>query len=277
MQDTKVLTIQDFSSFGQCSVSVALPVISAMGSETVALPVAVLSTHTSEFEDYIYNDLSESLLPAANHIKKYNQNFDLIYTGYLGKTKTVCDVESIIDLFPESRLIVDPAMAESGELYSGISTDYVGAISKLCKKSYLCIPNYTEACMIASVKQVDSPDDQFLTTLCNKLFLTGISNFAVTGVEQGNEIFIILGEKGKVTKLKTTKIQGKFYGAGDVFSSVTVGALAKGLTIKDSISLATDFTQKAVEETAKDSSHWYGLKFEKLLPYLIDKLKKYIK
>ncbi len=273
MSDNKVLTIQDFSSFGQCSISVALPVISAMGCETVALPVAVLSTHTSEFKDYTFVDLSDNLLKAAKHIKSYNQDFGIVYTGYLGNSKTLDEVEKILDLFPYAKLIVDPAMAESGKLYDGIDNSYVENMLRLCRKSDLCLPNFSEACMLAGIECVDAPDRAFTDKLCAKLSERGIKNYAITGVDSGDKLDIIISQNGEISKIQTQKILGKFYGAGDVFSSVVVGALANGLSISDSITLATDFTKKAVSETAKDESHWYGLKFEKLLPHLSDSLK----
>lgn len=273
MRDNKVMTIQDFSSFGQCSISVALPLISAMGCETVALPVAVLSTHTSEFKDYTFVDLSDNLLKSAEHIKGYNPDFDVIYTGYIGNSKALSEVQKILALFPSSKLVVDPAMAESGKLYDGIDGCYVNSMLELCRKSDLCLPNFSEACMLAGVECKDCPDENFTNSLCSKLFARGIKNYAITGVDSGDNISIIISRNGIISKIQTPKIQGKFYGAGDVFSSVVVGALANGLSVIDSIALATDFTGKAVAETSKDESHWYGLKFEKLLPSLIDALK----
>lgn len=271
MQDKKVLTIQDFSSFGQCSISVALPIISAMGSEVIALPVAVLSTHTSEFKNYEYVDLSSHMLDFAKHIRKYCPDTYCIYTGYLGKSKTVKDVKKIIELYPSAKLIVDPAMAEGGELYDGITDDYVDEISDLCKHSDLCLPNFTEACLLAGMKYTPRPDKDFTTSLAKTLFSKGIKNFAVTGIDKDERICVLIGNNGDISEIETCKIQGKYYGAGDVFSAVVAGAVSQGKSIRESLELAIDFTGKAVEETSKDASHWYGLKFERLLPWLISK------
>lgn len=277
MPDKKVLTIQDFSSFGQCSISVALPVVSAAGCETVALPVAVLSTHTSEFKDYTYTDLSDGLVQSALHIKRYNGNFDYIYTGYLGKNKNVIAIEKILSLFPKAKLVVDPAMAEGGQLYDDVDKDYVKNILSLCRKSALCLPNYSEACLLADCEYSPVPDEQSMHALCEKLFDKGISTFAVTGIDEGDTLRVLLGDKGSVEKLRSPKIKGKFYGAGDVFSSVTVGAMANGLDIKQSLLSAIEFTQKAVAETSEDKSHWYGLKFEKFLHLLPDIIRQHDK
>lgn len=268
MQEKKVMTIQDFSSFGQCSISVALPILSAMGNETVALPVTLLSTHTSEFKDYTLVDLSDNLLKSAEHIKRYNPDFDVIYTGYLGTSATVAQTLEILKLFPSAKIIVDPAMAESGKLYDGIQNDYVDSVLKLCQESYICLPNFTEACMLAGKEYTSTPDDDFLRTLCRALFSSGINTFAVTGIDNGDSLCVIVGEQGKIRKYSTPKITGKYYGAGDVFSSVVAGAIAQGKTVEQAVMLAMGFTGKAVLETSKDKSHWYGLKFEKFLPLL---------
>ncbi|MDE6276248.1 MAG: bifunctional hydroxymethylpyrimidine kinase/phosphomethylpyrimidine kinase, partial [Clostridia bacterium] len=152
MKDCKVMTIQDYSSFGQCSLSVALPIISAIGIETISLPVALLSTHTSGFEGYTYVDLKDNVVPAVNHYKKLGINFDYIYVGYLGSSAAAKAVEEVCKLYPEAQLIVDPAMAENGELYNGINEDFAQSIATLCKKSYIALPNLSEACLLSGVR-----------------------------------------------------------------------------------------------------------------------------
>lgn len=272
MKDAKVLTIQDFSSYGQCSISVALPIISAMGSETVALPVALLSTHTSEFKNYTYVDLCQNLLPSAKHIAESGAIFDYIYIGYLGKSKVVEETEKIINLCKNAVTVVDPAMAEGGKLYDGISLDYVADIIKLCKKSYLSLPNYSEACLMADTKYIAHPDDSYIDKICSSLIKKGINRFAITGVSTDKGLCVIYQNGTSREFLPVKEIQGKYYGAGDVFSSVVVGSLANGYSVKDSLLLAIDFTHKAIELTSQDKDHWYGLKFEKALPYLISKM-----
>lgn len=270
MKDSKVLTIQDFSSYGQCSISVALPVLSAMGNETVALPVAVLSTHTSEFKDYVYTNLSDKLYDSIRHIKSYGGEFVYIYVGYLGKTKTISVVEKILEMYPHAKFVIDPAMAEGGELYDKIENDYIEQITKLCQKSYLCLPNLSEACFMAGCEYSPLQDKKQITKICDKLFEKGIKQFAITGVKLENTLNVIYGNENNITKLPVKEIEGKYYGAGDVFSSVVVGSLAQGQDVLKSLCLAIDFTQKAVEETSKDKAHWYGLKFEKVLPWLVE-------
>lgn len=273
MKESKVLTIQDFSSYGQCSISVALPIISAAGCETVALPVALLSTHTSEFKDYTNVDLSDNLLPSARHIKRSGGDFDYIYVGYLGKSENIEKVENILGLYPTAKLVIDPAMAESGQLYDGIRPEYVKDITNLCKKSLLCLPNFTEACLMADERYTSYPDARLIDSICDKLSDKEINSFAITGVKLNDDLAVIYqnGSTRKILPVKET--EGKYYGAGDVFSSVVTGCLARGADTLKSLEIAIDFTGKAVEETSKDKSHWYGLKFENLLSYLIDRLK----
>lgn len=272
MKDVNVLTIQDFSSMGQCSLSVALPIISAMGAETVCLPTALLSTHTSGFENYTCVDLSSNLIPAAQHIKKSGADFEFIYTGYLGNSRAVEAVMKIIEIFPSARLIVDPAMAENGTLYDGISQDYVASVLSLCKKSFLCLPNVTEACMLAGVEYSPVQSNEYILKVAEKLSEKGVDRTVITGIRTPEEMMIAYADKDLMQFKSFREISGQFHGSGDVFSSVTVGALANGFDVKTSLQIALDYTGKTIELTSRDKSHWYGLKFEKTLPYLIDAL-----
>lgn len=273
MNDTKVMTIQDFSSFGQCSISVALPIISCLGIETIALPIGVLSTHTSEFKNYNYVDLSKSLYKSAEHINKYCKNIDWIYSGYLGNTENINNVAKIKTMYPNAKLIVDPAMAENGELYSDISQDFVDSIRQLCQQSYVCLPNLTEACMLAKLPYPDKPDKDFIDTLCLSLINNNIQHFVITGIKLDGKLVVAHQNNEQRHLYYTNEIPGKYYGCGDVFSSTLTGCMARGLDICKSIAIALDYTYKSVLSTSKDKSHWYGIKFEQNIPYLINKVK----
>ena len=275
MKDNKVITIQDFSSLGQCSITAALPIISSMGIETIALPVAVLSAQTSCCDDYTFVDLQSNLLPAATQLKNFGLDFDIVYTGYLGKSKIVEDTIKICKDFNPSYIVVDPAMAEHGKLYSGISKDYVSAVTKLCKMSNFALPNASEACLMTGVKYSEILSIKEIEKIALKLFNKGIKNFAITGVKTDDGLKLVYSTDGKVLFYDLREIHGQFFGSGDVFASVFTGAIANGLSEKDAIMLAINFTEKAIEITSKDLSHNYGLKFEKAIPYLVEQIQKY--
>jgi pyridoxine kinase len=274
MKENKVITIQDFSSLGQCSISAALPIISAMGIETIALPIALLSAQTSCCDDYTYVDLQSNLLPAAAQLKNFGLDFDIIYTGYLGRKNVVEDTIAICKNCPSSNIIVDPAMAEHGELYSGITPDYVDAITQLCKLSDLALPNVSEACMISKYPYSELLSAEDVKNIANALTDIGIKNFIITGIKMREGMKIAYCSNNAVNFYDITEIPGQFYGSGDVFASTLVGGIANNLKTTDALRLAINYTSQAIKITSEDKSHNYGLKFEKAIPYLIEELKR---
>ncbi|MDE6605170.1 MAG: bifunctional hydroxymethylpyrimidine kinase/phosphomethylpyrimidine kinase [Clostridia bacterium] len=272
MKDSKVLTIQDYSSFGQCSLSVALPIISAMGIETISLPIALLSTHTSGFEGYTYIDLKDNVVPAVKHYKSLGLDFDFIYLGYLGSSATAKAVEEVCNLYPDAQLIVDPAMAENGSFYDGITNDFVQSISALCKKSNIALPNLSEACLLSGTEYAPIQTKESILNICQKLVETGIKRFVITGIRTKTGMCLAYCDNNEIKFIDTQEVKGDFLGSGDVFASTLTGALANGLDLSQSLDMAVKYTQKTVEVTSQDKSHWYGLKFEKTIPYLIELL-----
>ena len=148
MKYNRILTIQDISCLGQCSMTVALPILSACGQETVILPSAVLSTHTGGFTKPHIRDLTEDLPGIQAHWLREGIRFDAIYTGYLGSIRQIGMVADMMDTLPVpgGKIIVDPAMADHGKLYSGFDAAYVEAMKALCAKADVLLPNLTEAC-----------------------------------------------------------------------------------------------------------------------------------
>lgn len=277
MKDKKVLTIQDFSSVGECSCAAAIAIISAMGIETVALPIAVLSAQTSSFDDYTYVDLQDNLIPSARHLKNNGLDFDFIFTGYLGKSRAVKDVIKLRGEFKKAFLVVDPAMAEHGALYDGITEDFVGEVAKLCRLSDFALPNVSEACLIAGTEYKEILAEQDIEGLAAKLTALGIKNFAITGIKTEKGMKAALCENGKTTLFNIDEVAGQFFGSGDVFSATFVGGLACGIDTRRALKLAIDFTQKAIEFTAADQTHFYGLKFEKAIPFLVERTTSFSK
>ena len=200
MSYKKVLTVQDISCVGQCSLTVALPIISACGLETAVLPSAVLSTHTAGFKGYTFRDLSDDMPEICAHWKKEGISFDAIYTGYLGSEKQIDMVTDIFNTLsrPNCIKIVDPAMADNGKLYYGFDQAYADAMTRLCKHADIVLPNITEACFMTGLEYKETYDEEYVNTVLSALEANGMTNIVLTGVSYDNEttgVVIKIGDK----------------------------------------------------------------------------------
>ena len=178
----RILTIQDISCLGKCSITIALPVISAMGVEAVILPTAVLSTHTM-FPNFTCKDLSDQLKPITDHWKEQNITFDAIYTGYLGTEEEIEVVKEIIREFrtPETLVFIDPVMADNGKLYPAFDENYAARNATLCAEADVIVPNITEACFLTGTGYRETYDMDYVKDLLAKLAALGAKTVALTG------------------------------------------------------------------------------------------------
>lgn len=276
MDYKRILTIQDISCVGQCSLTVALPILSAAGIECAILPSAVLSTHTAGFSGFTVRDLSEDI-PAINaHWVKENIKFSAIYTGYLGSTS---QVDMVIDIKNTSLtegglLLVDPAMADNGKLYPAFDDEYVKAMIRLCGEADYILPNITEACFLTGIEYKTEYDRQYIYSLLYALQKTGAKNIILTGVsfERGKTGIMVL-EDEKCQYYEHEFLPNSCHGTGDIYASAFVGAMMRGHNAYDSARIAADYTVDAIKATAGDASHWYGAKFEPVLGNYIEYLK----
>lgn len=277
MTYNRVLTIQDISCFGQCSLTVALPIISACGVETCVIPSAVLSTHTGNFKGYTFRDLTEDIPAIQAHWIKEGIKFDAIYTGYLGNIKQIAYVNDIMRTMGKTgcKNIVDPAMADNGKLYSGFNMEFVEEMKSLCKTADIILPNITEACLLTNTAFRTQYDEEYIISLMQKLHSFGPETIILTGVSyQPETTGIAVLEKGTLSYYEHQHIQRGCHGTGDVYASAFVGMLMNGHDTYTAASFAADFTVTCIENTQGDSSHWYGVKFETALPQLINKIAK---
>ena len=268
----RILTIQDISCLGQCSLTVALPIISACSHETCILPSAVLSTHTGGFSGYTVNDLSGDFPSIKEHWLKEGISFDAIYTGYLGSTQQIEYVSDIFDTLKrkDAKIIVDPAMADNGKLYWGFDDEYVKGMVYLCSKADIILPNVTEACFLTGVEYKESYDKTYVDLLISKLSEICKGTIIITGVSYDDkEINVVIADNGEQTPYVHRRISKSFHGTGDIFSSAFVGAYMQGKSMFDAVQIASDYTVECIENTVDDESHWYGTKFETALPSLI--------
>lgn len=269
----RILTIQDISCVGQCSMTVALPILSSCGHETCILPTALLSTHTGGFGKPQVVHLN-GLDGFVRHWKENNITFDAILTGYLGSVSAVELVSELSDqlLSPNGILIVDPAMADHGRLYSGLSDAYAQAMMALCKKADIIIPNVTEAAMMAGMDYRSELDATYVSDLLKN---SDHPCVVLTGVGYGEgKTGILLSEEGNLYHYTHEKINQNFHGTGDMFAACFTGALLQGISKEKSIRIAADFVKESISITARNPAHWYGVRFESALPELIRKLQE---
>jgi pyridoxine kinase len=275
MAYNKILTIQDISCVGQCSLTVALPIISACGIETCVLPSAVLSTHTAGFSGYTFRDLTEDMPAIKDHWVKEGIRFDAIYTGYLGSTKQIDYVADIFDSVGADNCvkIVDPAMADNGNLYPGFDAAFVEAMKKLCGKADFVIPNITEACFLTGVEYKTQYDRAYIDLILEKLAALGCRNVIFTGIsyEEG-QTGVVVYENGNYAYYQHEKLSNSCHGTGDIYASAFVGALVRGKTAYDAARIAADYTVECIKETARLDNHWYGAAFEPVILKLIQAL-----
>ena len=273
----KLLTIQDISCVGQCSLTVTLPILSAAGVETCILPSAVLSTHTAGFTGFTVRDLSEDIPAIAAHWRKENISFDVVYTGYLGSTEQIAYVRNIFDtLLKNGGLkIVDPAMADDGKLYPAFDAAYVEAMKTLVFGADIVLPNITEACFLTDTEYRESYGEAYITELLDRLTASGAKTIVLTGVGYApDQTGVIVRDDGETRYYEHNKIAKGCHGTGDVYASAFVGALENGLSAYDAAVLAADYTVKCIERTQGDPEHWYGVKFELAPPDFIRMLGK---
>lgn len=275
----KVVTIQDISCFGKCSLTVALPVISAMGIETAVIPTAVLSTHTGGFQGFTFRDLTSDIPAIADHWKSLGLRFDGIYTGYLGSIEQVRIVSDFFGDFgrEDNFIVVDPAMADGGRLYTGFSQDFVAEMRKLCSRADYIIPNMTEASFLLDIPYTEDYDQAYAEKVLRRLADLGCPMPVLTGVhfdgeKQGAAAYD--SRTGEFCYHFRKTVDRTLHGTGDIFSSVFTGAVTLGMPLSQAVRTAVDYTADCIEATAGSFDEvWYGSCFELCL----DKLIGYVK
>lgn len=265
----RVLAINDISCVGKCSLTVALPIISACGVTCDILPTALLSTHTGGFTGYTFRDLSEDIPAILAHWKSLGLKYDYIVSGYLGSIDQIDMVRSVKDDFLKEggTMIVDPVMGDNGKMYAHFDDKFVQEMKGLCRCADVIVPNLTEACLLADMDYGDvCAAENYrevldkLKKLCPRPSVTGCD--VADGKGTRSAVFYTDGN-GKDKVYSTEKIGGAFHGAGDVYASALVGCLARGVREDDAVKLAADFTKNSIAQTKKDGTEArYGLNSE---------------
>ena len=275
MNYKRVLTIQDISCVGQCSLTVALPIISACGIETSVLPSAVLSTHTAGFTGFTFRDLTDDMPAICAHWKKEGLTFDGIYTGYLGSAQQIEYVKDIIAATAAEgcEVVIDPAMADNGSLYPAFDMEFVGEMKKLCAVADYLVPNITEACFLTGTEFRTEYDQAYTDGLIRALLGLGAKNVILTGVSYAQgRTGVLVYEQGECRYYEHEQIAGGVHGTGDIYASAFVGAKLRGKTAFEAAQIAADYVVECILESRNDPGHTYGARFEPVLGKLIAKL-----
>ncbi len=275
----RILTVQDISCVGRCSLTVALPIISAAGVEAGVLPTAVLSTHTM-FPKFTFCDLTDEIEGISKTFSELDIGFDAIYTGYLGSFRQLGLVSELIDRHKTDScmVVIDPCMADNGKLYKGFTPEFAKAMAELCGKADLIIPNLTEACFMLGIPYTEEYDEEYIRDILKKLCALGAKRAALTGISFDPT------KLGSYCYDSTTDTYFSYFndwmpvayhGTGDIFASATVGAIMRGHSTESALAVAVDFTLECIKLTmADDDRRTYGVNFEQALPYYIERLKK---
>ena len=276
----RIVTVQDISCVGKCSLTVALPIISAMGTEAAVLPTAVLSTHTM-FKGFTFCDLTDEIEPISSHWKKENMDFDAVYTGYLGSARQIALTKDLISKFKgeDTLVLVDPAMADGGRMYTGFEKSFALEMATLCSVADIIVPNLTEASFMLGEEYVaEGYDEEYIKDMLKKLTFLGCKTAVITGVSFEKDKLGVMSydsESGEYFSYFRERIPESFHGTGDVFASTFLGALMRERSIGDSLKIATDFTVECIKATlGNPQERKYGVNFEEEIPYLVSRMDK---
>jgi pyridoxine kinase len=276
----RVAAIHDISGFGKCSLTVALPIISAAGIETAVLPTAVLSTHTGGFTGFTYRDLTDDMAPVTAHWKSLDIRFDAIYTGFLGSFEQLDLVTRFFETFKTAGniILVDPVMADNGELYKIFTPQFATGMRKLCEKADIIVPNLTEASLLIGEPYNPGPyTDVYIEDMLKKLSALGPDKIVLTGVFFNDEELGAAtydAATGEIAYTFEKRIPGYYHGTGDVFGSALLAAILNDFNLNESAAIAVRFTTSAIKKTAAAGTDIrYGVNFEQSIPEFLRDLK----
>lgn len=267
----RVVTMQDLSCMGKCSLTVALPVLSAMGIECAVLPTAVLSTHTA-FPKPAVMDLSGHVDAIMDHWTGLKPDFDGISIGYLANPEQCAQAAQLIQRFRGNNcfVCVDPAMADHGKLYAGLRPEHPATVKKLCALGDLILPNLTEGALLTGMEYRADADEGYCREMVEELLNTGCGGVMLTGFAPQNGQIGLLGKMrgGEFFACGRTEIPRHCHGTGDLFAAVVMGGILRGMAPEKAGDLACGIVRSAIGHTPADSR--YGVAFEGCIRELID-------
>lgn len=265
----RAAAINDISGFGKCSLTVALPILSACGVEAACMPTAVLSTHTGGISGYTFRDLTSDMRAFYQHWLDLGIHFDALYSGYLGSVEQTDIVAEMFAAFKArgSLLLVDPAMADHGKYYAMFDERMARGQAKLCAMADVVVPNLTEAAFMLGEEYNPGPyTKEYLQDICKKLCAMGAKKVVLTGVYfADNELGACCydREQDGFAVYLTGRVPGAYHGTGDVYASVLLGGLLNGRSLYDSMAMAADFVYECLQRTREQGTDTrFGVDFE---------------
>jgi len=271
------LAIHDLSCFGKCALTVILPTLSAAGVQTVPIPTALLSTHTGGFEGFYFEDMTGQMERIAEHLNVIEVKVDAIYTGFLGSAEQIKTVSGIIDTFTKEErplVLIDPVMGDDGVLYSTYTRELMLGMRELCKKADVITPNITEACFLTDTEYKETADmtemeaSEYASGIMKKLKTFGAEKIAITGLHYDNNKVATYGYDNEIGEFiyGSEQIDRSYPGTGDLFASVLLAWLMKGMSFRSAVEKASSFTKTVIEYTSHfDTPIRNGVYFEPFL------------
>lgn len=267
------IAVHDISCVGRCSLTVALPILSAAGINTAIVPTALLSTHTGEFVGYTHLDLSDQLSPIAKHLSTLGLHFDCFYSGYLASDIQVNEILEMINLLcdDQTHIFVDPAFADHGRMYSLMPPTMPAQMRRLCSRANTIVPNITEASFLLDLPYpAELLTKELIADYCKQLCDLGPQNVVITDVTfNPNETGIAIYSSGMDAPLFLfrTHYSGVFHGTGDTFASFLLSSLLSEKSLEASAQIALDFTHECIRLALENGEPLrYGVPFELVLP-----------
>lgn len=273
-----VLAVHDISCIGRCSLTVALPILSYFGVETRLLPTALLSTHTGGFTNFSYLDLTSEMEKIMSAWQPLDLQFDAIYSGFMATGEQIGVLKKMIQTYKteENKIVIDPVMADNGQLYQVFDDAFVERMAELVPFADVLTPNVTEACLLTKTPyQDDQHDSEFIATLLSKLLDQGAKAVVLTGIKtQKGKIGVAVSSDSEYRQ-KQNKVDfqtylaeefpGTFHGTGDIFGSVLTAQLLKSDNLFESAKVAVDFVWETIKATPIDADRRFGVDFEQVL------------
>ena len=275
MSTPRVAAIHDMSGFGRCSLTVAIPILSAMGIQCCPLPTAFLSTHTGGFEGFAFLDMTDELPKVAAHWKSLGLCFQAVYSGFLGSERQIAIVEDFLREFrgPDTLAVIDPVMGDHGTVYQTCTPAMCAGMARLAELADVITPNLTEAALLLDIPYGELPvGEAGCREIVERLSLDGRRSVVLTGASTAPELTGAMcfdARTGPTEAVQTRRVPQEFHGTGDVFASVLTGALVQGASLPDAARQAVDFVRACAERTARASIPMReGVEFEPLLRLL---------
>lgn len=275
MPTPRVAAIHDMSGFGRCSLTVAIPILSAMGLQCCPLPTAFLSTHTGGFQGFTFLDMTDEMPKVAAHWKALGLNFQAIYSGFLGSERQIGIVGEFIRMFrgPDTVVVIDPVMGDHGRVYQTYTPSMCDGTARLAESADVITPNLTEAALLLGIPYRELPAGEAgCREIVERLSLDGRRSVVLTGASTAEELTGAMcydAKTGRTEAVQTHRVPREFHGTGDVFASVLTGALVKGLPLPEAARRAVEFIRACAERTDREGLPMReGVDFEPLLGLL---------